>query len=229
MSIVVVLAAPDKLLAKRTDVKSVLGISAGDTSKDDVIDDLIKQASAFITRFTGREFARETVTEKIIGKGLPTLLLSRTPIIAVNTVCFRDGFIDDEVDVQDADAGVIFRQIGFSSSTLGNSDSFNYHPTAYGVEDWHVTYTGGYVLPNWDGGAIDSDGPEILLPSDLERACIDMVKTYYRGMSVDGTISTYRIGDTQVSWNRDGSQFSPQLAGLSPMASSVLMFYRRAY
>jgi hypothetical protein len=213
MSIVVVTAATDSLLTTVDAVKVELNISG--TDDDAHITNLIQEASDLIKNYTGRVFGKEKVRETIGAKGLPEILLERTPIVSIEGITFN-GLAITDYSIQDADAGVLFKVSGWTSTELSWT-TFARHPSQYMEPLWAFTYWGGYVLPNWD----DTMDPRTL-PHDLERACIDIAKTLYKARNVDGTISRYKIGDTDVSWDKKAGYFSQSVSG-------VLDFYRRAY
>lgn len=222
MSIQVLEPPPSKWLTNLEAVKLTLGIS--DNSQDELLGSLIAAASDFVKSYTGREFALQTVKESLAGRGLPDLILSLTPIVEVEKVEFDDTEIEDWV-VLDKEAGFIQRKAGFTSTIIGYN-TINRFPSSYEEKRWHVTYTGGYVLPSFGC----SQGQRNL-PHDLERAVIGMVKTAVSAVQLDGTMKSYKIGDTSVTWDRSiSSESVPGLASLVPSSAlAVLNYYRRAY
>lgn len=67
-------------LTTRAKVKEYLGIEDSDTSKDDIIDDIIDAVSSEIAIYCGREFALDTYTAQINGNGEHYIRLRNTPI-----------------------------------------------------------------------------------------------------------------------------------------------------
>lgn len=222
MSIQVLEPPPSTWLTSLEAVKLTLGIT--DNSQDELLGSLIASASDFVKSYTGRDFALQTVKESLAGRGLPDLVLSLTPIVEVEKVEFDDTEIDDWV-ILDKEAGFIQRKFGFNSTNIPY-DTINRFPSNYEEKRWHVTYTGGYVLPSFGC----SQGQRNL-PYDLERAIIGMVKTAISSLQFDGTMKSYKIGDTTVTWDRTVS--SSEAAGLSSLVPSsslaVLNYYRRAF
>jgi hypothetical protein len=151
------------------------------------------------------------------------LLLSLTPVIEVTLVEFDDGEITDW-SVYDNAAGIIQRRARFKSTEFVHNN-LDLAPTNYGEKRWHVTYTGGYVLPGWTG----TPSPTRTLPYDLERAVVSMVKTQLASVKFDGTMKSYKIGDTAIVWDT-GSAETGNVSALVPnSAMAVLNYYRRAF
>lgn len=217
MTIEVLIAAPDTKLTTLAKVKALLGIT--NDTKDEILTDMIQAASDFAVRYCNRTFAAQTVKESLIGKGRPDLMVSITPITHLEKVEFDEAEADGCV-ILDADAGFIQRRTGFKSTEFLASH-FDLAPSSFGEKRWHVTYTGGYVLPGWG----ESAGTRTL-PYDLERAIMSMVKVSYKNMGFDGSMKSYKIGDTAITWER--SLTDGNLGGLVPPdALAVLRYYQR--
>lgn len=222
MSIEVIEAAPSTLLTTVDTVKRTLGITVD--TQDELIEEMIAATSDFIVRYTGRDFARQTVKESLPGKGVPELLLSLTPIINIEKTEFK-GSDAGPVILVDRESGVIQREGGFHSTSIG-WPTINRHPSGYYRYDWEVTYDGGYVLPGWG----TSHGNRTL-PYDIERAVVDIVKSQMLTKNIDGTMRSYKIGDTTIQWDRSAlSHASAAVTGLVPgSALAVLNYYRRVF
>lgn len=217
--ITVIEEAPSTRLTTKEKVKALLGIS--DTANDTIIDDMIDGASQFAVNFIGRPLAQQQVKESLAGKGLPDLLLSLTPLISVTSVLYDTTAYTDYV-IYDKDSGILQRSnaAGFTDTNL-RLNTIDRAPSSYYEKRWHVTYWGGYRLPSF-GVSQGMEGPR--LPFDLERAIIEMVKAQYHNMKVDGSMTRYRIGETEVHWDRrNGQSFLPSAA------EKVLEFYRRPF
>lgn len=221
MSITVFQEGPDNLLTSLAKVKLTLGITNSDETYDELLEDFIKESSDFIENYTGRKFGLATVRESVVGNGLPDILLSRTPILEVLEVMLDETAYTDYT-VYDKDAGILQRTLGWTSTNIRH-DLISPHPSSYGEKRWHITYTGGYVLPSWMGSSGDRD-----LPYDLERACIELVKTDFYNRSRDGTITQYKQGETSVTWKQSSwDQERGELANLPSRAATVLAYYKR--
>ena len=222
MSITVVDAAPNTRLTTIEAVKRNLGIT--DADQDEPIEDMIQQNSDFITSYTSRVFARQNVTESFIGKGLPNVELSITPIISISELKLKEAIVTSEnFTINDAEAGILQIETGFTSTELA-WNTIDRAVSPYGVKDWSCTYIGGYTLPSWQTTGIPRD-----LPYDLERACIEMTKSTFHNASLDGSIKTYKIGDTSVTWDKSSSASGVNNAGIPTVAANILDYYRRAF
>ena len=220
MSITVVDAAPNELLTTVEAVKRNLGIT--DPDQDEPIMDMIRQNSAFIKSYTGRTFARQNVTETFVGKGLPNIQLSITPIISISAMTLK-GAVVTGFTIDDPEAGIIQIETGFTSTEIA-WNTIDRAVSPYAVKDWACTYIGGYTLPSWQTTGIPRD-----LPYDLERACIEMTKSTFHNATLDGSIRTYKIGDTSVTWDKSPSSGGVNNAGIGTVAANILDFYKRAF
>lgn len=234
MSIEVVEAAPDNMLTTVTVAKASLGIS--DTNSDELIESMIRAASDFAERYCGRQFARQKIREGLPGKGVPDLLLSLTPIVTIESVMFDDATVPESSwSLADKDAGIIQSNLGnFHGTYFGDLNAIDRFPSSFTQERYFITYTGGYVLPNWPS---DPYGNRTL-PYDLERAILETTKKLFKddksGLSWDGVMASYKIGDTSVSWGNKSTAQNQALDGnvsafFPPSALAVLNYYRRAY
>jgi hypothetical protein len=235
--ITVVTAGPDNDLASFPMVKAYMGLQA-DTSNDDVLKHLLSSASAFIENYCGRRFAKQKVIEDTAGSGLPDMLVSVTPILGVEAVYLDEAAYTDYI-VANPEAGILQRR-GSWSYTGFNSFYLNDAPSNYAEDRWHFHYTGGYVLPGWVGkdDTFYTGGgttPKFIrtLPYDLERACIDIVRSQLKQIQTgaDPAMTTYKIGETMAQWKQDVDFLGGDMAAMGIPASAIgtLQHYRRAY
>jgi uncharacterized phiE125 gp8 family phage protein len=142
-------------LTTRDDLKRYLGIDAGDTSQDDLLDDLIDYASERIETHCRRRFASEELTEYLDGPGTTELVLSRRPVSVLSSVrvdADRGFAAETEVDSSElvlrADAGVAERVGAIFPA---------------GARNVRVEYTAGYST----------------VPDDLALACVKLAAAWY--------------------------------------------------
>jgi len=139
-----------------------LGLDVDDTSQDERLTDLIEEVSADIVSYCQQPLIRQTVTERLVGYGRPTLMLCVTPVpvAGVTEVLLDDLEIESsEYYVSNPNAGFLYR------SNLWE----NTRPTAVGIEpnavnmegsaDFELTYIGGYILP---GDDITASGIQVI-------------------------------------------------------------------
>lgn len=145
------------------DVKELLGIAAGVTTKDNLITRNINYATKIILNYTGRDSFKSTAyTEYYDGLGGNELTLRHYPVIAFTSIGYKTGggnvgtYNDlDSVDYfNDNDAGIVKSLIALTS----------------GFNDWKVVYTAGYAN----------------VPDDVAEACARMAAY----MTENGTAGT---------------------------------------
>jgi hypothetical protein len=214
MTITVNTAAPHKRLTSLPAVKRELDLSTT-IDNDKLLEDLIEQASDFIHDYCDKEFARETVTETIQSRGGPILMTARTPIQSITYIELDGSSVSSTAyEIDDADAGMIWKEDGFSNTIITDS-IINEYPTKHGRRNWAVKYVAGYVLPNSTQGART-------LPYDLERACINIVKSWFLDRKADPNLRYQKIGDAA-----EARFDSLEAVGLGPTTLGILNRYRR--
>lgn len=172
MGIVVVSPAPRRDLTTLAAIKRELGL--GETGEDAFLADLVAQASSAIETECRRWLAREGVVETVLGRGRALLMLSLTPVVAVDTV-HVDGVALDASSWRliSPEAGLLHRRDGWEKCLV------------------EIAYTGGFGLP---------DDPDRTLPAVLERACIETVKAWYAGRDRDPSLSGESAGGYHASY-----------------------------
>lgn len=220
-------APPNTLLTTMRMLQAYLNVPSPDPGQVDMMTHLLQMSSDFVCNYCGRQFAKQRVLEMRPGDGLPDLLLSITPIVEVETVQFDGGAEDTDYIIGDPEAGYLQKQGGWRDTSFW-SHYLNDSPTSYAQLKWGITYTGGYVLPGWPTGS----GARTL-PYDLERACIEIVRSGYKQaiIGADPAMTTYKIGETMASWKQDADFLGGDMAALGIPASAVgiLQHYKRPF
>lgn len=173
------MALSPQALTTVANVKTYLGIS--DTSQDATIEQLINSVSDDIACRCNRVFLSAERTEKLVGNGRQTLLLTYYPITDVKSVAVNDTALTEVTDFDVlADEGSLFKIEGVWPK-LENYQMLRppYIPEIPFADEnslkrnIEVVYTAGYILPYQ---ASDGETPVVsTLPYDLEMACIKMV------------------------------------------------------
>lgn len=174
-----------------------------DAAQQSLVADLIMEATDAIQTYCNRTFARqEDISEKVAGYGGSTLVLNVTPVISVDSVSAFDNVLAaTDYEIEDAEAGFLYFPYGVADTGRTNGNTLsgvlvsNSEQKAY-----TVVYTGGYILPGQPGRT---------LPYDLERACIEMIRTI-RTSRADASIKSKSIpGVVSIEYNdvnlEDGS------------------------
>jgi hypothetical protein len=179
----VVTPADSQDLTTLATVKAELEIT--DISQDVQLALFIDQASGECATYCKRVFGEETVSEQFrLGQGsrlhrrsrTEELILTRYPIASITSITEEDGTVlVEDVDFEiDPDRGIAWRLSGTERCGWRRGKTV-------------VVYVGGYEL-------LDS------LPQTIERACIELVKTYYFASSRDPAlrqISLPGVGERQ--------------------------------
>jgi hypothetical protein len=160
--------APNALSTLET-FKGFAGVSGN--SEDTKLEIILSGASAFIEKWSGRRFKKETRTEKINPSGdSARMYLRAAPIVSVTSLTF-DGAVLPTSDY------VLANEAGFLSKVSGY--------WAKGVQTAVVVYEGGYVLPK----DATEQNPRTL-PYDIELAVLKLATGFYNRSSAEGTNSS---------------------------------------
>jgi len=192
MAITVNTAAPVTDMTELDQVATELGLSASEkTTHTNLINRLIKVNSDLIRSYTGRVFAQETVTETFFTFGHERLIVSRTPIVSIDTIELDGNTVDsDNYEIEDAGAGFIWNETGWDRTNVLHGP-YTPTPKRVGKFDWSVKYTAGYKMP---GEASRN------FPYDLEEACIKLVKQDFFERAQNPNISSEEIGDARIDY-----------------------------
>jgi hypothetical protein len=185
-----------KLIRLET-VKSRIGIS--DTSNDDVISELIDEASQLVTDFVGYDLAQKAYVETIPGSQHRFLLLSRMPINSVSSITF-DGSAITDYTIHDAASGILYRELGWTRS-IGYYGPINIDPLPGSeIPNWIVTYVAGFKIPGEEGEL--SDG-EYNLPRSIQAHVFTVVKTLYFNRQRDPNVKSRRVEEFEEVYGTD--------------------------
>lgn len=200
----------------------VLGATATSTNADGYFEKLITRSSKWAETYMNRgPLDVRTYRETVAGFGRRSLMLSRTPIRAIKAV-YRGTDTDDatqletsEFVVEDRDAGLIARNIGFSwntplqgrGSAISYGDAFPLDPAPLSGQEykpWLVDYVAGWTFAGIDTGSTHwsteagTTSTGRTLPEDIEFGVLLRAQGMYQNR--DG-ISSESLGDLAVSYN----------------------------
>lgn len=194
---------PQRRLVTLSKVKTRFGITS--TSNDDILGDLIDEASAAIVSYLGRDLSAQTYSEKVTGRGSPFLQVSRMPITSISSITRQNQgstssttLDSTSYSILDGAAGLIFRSSGFEwdAQLAGHASLFKDPHTAF--TNYTVTYTGGFNLPNDTASTGTLD-----LPLDIERACIITLQYWFRAAKRDPALKRIVSEDFELSYRGD--------------------------
>ena len=161
MSIVTVSPSPRRNLTTLASIKRELGLA--ETGDDLFLADLVAQASSAIETECRRRLVRESVVETALGRGRALLMLSLTPVVAIEAVRVDGTALEAPAwRLISPEAGLLHRRDGWEKCLV------------------EIAYTGGFGLP---------DDPDRTLPAVIERACIETVKAWYAGRNRDPSLT----------------------------------------
>lgn len=136
------------------DVKAFLDISSGDTDNDDLVTNLINQATTLVETYIDRTVLSTTYTNEVYdGNGANEILLNNYPVTALSSFQYRTNpgqNIDDWDDVDSQD------YLYYSDGRLWKRTAFSEYPQQY-----RATYTAGWVAAD--------------VPADLSLAVMKVV------------------------------------------------------
>lgn len=197
----------DYALTTVADVKETLGISAGNTSKDNLIKRKINQATRMIEAFCAlpedHHFKQATYTnEEYDGSGTNQLVLKMRPVTSITSFQYRDtpqsdsNFTDVDSELyfaSDTDAGVI--DLNFSQSG--------------GWGGYRLTYVAGYAT----------------IPADLAEACVTLAAYLVENASSGTAVKSKQEGSRKIEYfqSQTGESLIEQLS-LDDMLSRYVMY-----
>lgn len=183
--------------------KAELGIPDSDTSQDEYISGLIKQASGIVADYCNQVFGAEEVLETFWADApsayVRSLMLAREPVISIDSVEV-DGIVLDPSEYRMASDGHLHRldTVGMTYWVL----------TSTAI----VTYTAGYVL-------LDD------LPYGVERAALSLIKGYASGKGRDPYVRSEEIPGLRTVAYQVGSLGDAE--SLPPEVVALLRPHRR--
>lgn len=163
------------LLCTLSDVKTLLGISQEDTSKDAKLNLFIKSASAKIEGYLGYKLGYGSYTEELHSVNNRQLLqLNHFPLRSVSAVSANGVTVDDyKIIPEYARWGRLYRGEGWTGPCFTRGFT---HDIVSGVWDIKISYSAGYYLP---GDTNYVEGADNSLPYDIVAACLQMVQLRY--------------------------------------------------
>lgn len=209
------MAQTDNALTTLDRAKSFLGITG--TSKDIVITMLVLGVSKAIEDYCNRKFGYGVHTDEVYsGRGVNKLWLKGSPIKSGQTLSLSKRTENNSSagwEGIDSEDFYIDYASGMLTAAIGAFDT--------GVQNYKVTYTGGYRLPSYVGyqdGTDDDDD----LPADLELAALDLVKIQYSARE-QGNIVKQKVNDVEIQYATGGTR---QTIQENPHIKAILDHYR---
>lgn len=180
------------------------------------ISDMIQDASQMIADECGRPFfGVGTYTETLQGSGSQYLSVTCVPILTITQIT-QDGEVIDPTDpdegytVEQANVGAIYRVTGWRRTAALLAWGAEAYASQYilpggtNTMRYQVNYTAGYTLP--DSISQPPYTPPALgqpcnLPTALQRACLETVKTWWHARDRDPAMSSIKVdNNTQIAY-----------------------------
>lgn len=182
------------MLCSLEDVKTILGISLDDTSKDAKLTLYIKSASAEIESFIGYKLGYGTYTEELHNVNNRQLItLNHFPLRSVTEVTANGKEIDDyKIIPEYARWGNLYRGNGWNGDVYTRGFT---HDIVSGAWEIKVSYAAGYYLPDDENYV---EGAEGSLPYDIVSACMQMVQLRYT-YDINGAIGVKSHHEGNIS------------------------------
>jgi hypothetical protein len=202
-------------------LEAEMGLASGSTGTTlALLERAINAASQAIASAVGRELHYAERVERAAGHATPRLLLGVMPLRAVSLVEYlgvddAEELAADDYEIEDASAGVL-RRLDAVWSWTGRVTSIDGDPQG-GSEQllYRVTYTGGWITPEQEGGALVRD-----LPYDIEDAALRLSALLYRSRGRDESVKSRKLMSASVTY---GATQTAQTDILAPIVST----YRR--
>lgn len=163
------------------DVKESLGISAGDTSKDNLIKRKINQATLMIEGFCNlpynHHFKETTYTnEEYDGTGINQLVLKMRPVTSISAFGYRNT-TSNEDSWSETEGELFFNDLSAGVLDLLYTQTNNFN-------QYRVTYTAGFAT----------------IPADLSEACATLA-AYMVENTISGTaVKRKREGQREIEY-----------------------------
>lgn len=169
-------------LTTLADVKETLGISAGNTSKDNLIKRKINQATRMIEAFCSlpedHHFKQATYTnEEYDGSGRNQLVLNMRPVTSVTSFQARDTSQNDDswTDVES--------EFYFASNTDAGVVDLLFSPASR-YSSYRVTYVAGYST----------------IPDDLAEACVTLAAYLVENSATGSGVKRKQEGSREIEY-----------------------------
>ena len=198
-------SSTENQLASLGDLMVMLGATASSSG----MDLSLTQASDWATRYIGFELRRQVYEETVASYGTQNLMLSRTPIRAVQR--FFDStstgeateFQSSEYRVSDPDAGFIGRDQGYRWTAQERRSLGAYVMPNSELKPWLLVYEAGYQIGETsstsDKWATTSTSNS--LPPSIERAVLLRAGEMYQGSS---GVKSMKVGPLSVTYSSEG-------------------------
>jgi hypothetical protein len=207
--------------------KATLGTTS--TADDDKMQYALDRATALIEGYLGYPLRRRVYKETVAGYGSLELQVTRTPLVAVETVSFQDEEVDPtSYDIANESAGIIYRELGWPWTAGVEYDLVPHVTPRSELKSFSVVYEAGYCVNGSTEDGWLTTGEAV--PSDIEGALVSAATFLYKGAGRDPSVASKKIGDLSITYQGGGQSFGnggSVSVGLPDTVKGMLSHYRR--
>ncbi len=210
-------------LTTLTALKARLGITTTDT--DDQLQSAIDEASSAVETYVGYPLSRKLYQEDVGAYGNQQLMLSRTPVRAIDSITTNGQAVDPTSYQVQLGKGLIYRELGWPWSAGVEWDLEGHVVPKSERQAFRVIYEAGFLLGDSVAGGFLLNGSRTL-PNDIEHATLECAKMFFLSRKRDPGIENKRIGDLSITYRYRGlTGATPEL--LPSDSLGALQRYRR--
>lgn len=170
--------------------KRHIGISEADTSNDELLTDLINEATDAIETRCNRRFLLTSYSEWVDGEGDDELFLKNFPIISVSSLVDGETTLTERESVTD-DGFVVYDEEGY----IWNDSGFS-----QGHKNISISYVAGYASDSY--------------PEDLVKGAVLLVSHWYNVRGAEGIEAERTPGGYSVQYAKDIDDIPSEILSL---------------
>lgn len=223
MTLRVCTSSTETTLLSLADYKAAAGITT--TADDAIITSALSRATALIEGYLGYPLRRQVYDESVGGYGSLELLVSRTPITAIEAVYYSTDTVDPaSYEIGNRGAGLIYRELGWPWTA-----GIEYDLTAHVVpksetRTYRIVYEAGYCLAGSTADGWLTTGEAV--PPDVEAALVSATTFVYKNAARDFSVTSKKIGDLEIEY-QNASEVQKSVSGLPASVKGMLSHLRR--
>ena len=217
-------SSTESSLVSLTAYKAAVGTTT--TADDEIMQSALNRALALIEGYLGHPLRRHVYHETMAGYGSLELRVSRTPLIAVESVSYDSEKVDPTTySIASQGGGILYRQLGWPWTAGIQYDLMPRVVPGGESQNYTVVYEAGYCMNGSTADGWVSTGE--LVPTDIEAAIIAAATYLYKGASRDPAVASKRIGDLSITYHGGGQQAGSVDNGLPNSVKGLVAHLRR--
>jgi len=207
--------------------KALMGIIG--SSDDALLLTLTTRALESIEAYLGYPLRVQVYSESVPAFGTRYLMLSRTPIRVIlrafdsTDTGTATAFCSSEYRIEDADAGLLSRETGFTWTAPVATEFVDYHRPGQETRPWLFEYSAGYRVTGATSTDYGFTSTGADLPGDLAQALDETVKGWYLARTQDVNVQSVSVGSLSMTFRDQGGAGSGSL----PLSATRLLARHR--